>query len=171
MQKATVSLDKYEVKLSGSVTALRNSRSLTEIASVFTCWRAEPAVLALIEKTSCLKVSVSRVLDPAGKALANQSIHIGLRYRAGGDDAAALPDDTTAGSATVADVINKLVATSGVSEEEAASIKLHNGSTVLGREDKLLPLFANAEPVLVLKMTTTLPVGAASRVFGECAIA
>ena len=70
---------------------------------------------------------------------------------------------------TVKDVVNKLVSTSGITPEESASIKLLNNGSALERGDKLLPLFRG--PELTLTMTTTLEVGTASRVFGECVIA
>ena len=65
--------------------------------------------------------------------------------------------------------MNKLVSTSGITPEESASIKLLINGSALERGDKLLPLFRG--PELTLTMTTTLEVGTASRVFGECVIA
>ena len=68
------------------------------------------------------------------------------------------------------DVVNKLVITSSITPEEAASIKLLNNTTALERTDKLLPLFQGPDE-LTLTMATTLENPVAARVFGECTIA
>ena len=100
MAKAEIPFDKYDVKLSGTVDSLRKRIRLVDLASVFSQWRAEAAVYAQIEKTSCLIVSVTRVAEKDKPDPMRQSVNISVRYR-GGDGADAIPEDAIEGAATV----------------------------------------------------------------------
>lgn len=155
---AQLPLDKYEVKIKGSVDALRKRLRPKELASVVAQWRAEPVVYAEIEKTSCLTVSVTRSLkDPT-----RPTVNLAVRYRQ--QDGAALPQGTLSGACTVKEVVEHLAAntTEGIKCDANGITLLHNGEA-LKPEDKLLPLFT--------KPTLQLGTKVAGGFFSECVIA
>jgi hypothetical protein len=145
LQGSGFPLDKYTIKLKGSVDALRRRVRPEGLATVVTSWRAEPSVYAEIEKTSCLTTSFTRSL----KNPTQPTVNVAVRYNVAGG---ALPEGAMAATATTLDLIKTLVDAHGLSADQVSKITLLHDGEPLNPEEKVLPLFTG--PTLCLGTKT-----------------